>query len=227
MELDLWYNVGFALCTDEHHESTLGVLYSKLVGFGIDCGGHHSSPTCSFSQFWRAWTNGSIGQLFDKYGLGDEVDGSSGSCFGRRIGVSHLREFLSVPVEKHELRPLVWRLKHLLSLDDNIPLKGFPRIEAAAQEYGFTPRLAARTTMGLRQFYRQLLKAGDPLEIHRAKERGKLLEYAQGIFSLTDDRQPMLLGAGHTLLNTTGPSINEAQFHVSPAIIRHLHSPIY
>ena len=32
--------------------------------------------------------------------------------------------------------------------------------------------------MDLREFYTQLLEAGDPLEVHQAKGAGKLLEYA-------------------------------------------------
>jgi hypothetical protein len=86
---------------------------------------------------------------------------------------------MSYPVEKHALRPSVWRLKHFLALDYNTPLTEFPQIEAAAQEYGFTPQLDVRTKMDLRQFYRKLFIVGNPLEAHSAKERGELLDYAE------------------------------------------------
>lgn len=194
VELDLWYDFGFALCTDEYHEGSLGALYSRLVGgrkfrtdyeksLGIASNHVPSSPTCSFNEFWVAWKNGSMAQLFDKYGMGNDIDGFNG-----KMGVRHLREFMSFPVEKHELRPSVWRLKHLLALDYNKPLGGFPKIETAALQYGFTPQLDARTTMELRQFYQQMLKANDPLQLYRAKERAKLLDYAESSLNVIDGR---------------------------------------
>lgn len=80
-----------------------------------------------------------------------------------------------------------------MALDFNTPLTGFPGIEDAAQGYGFTPQLDARTKMYLRGFYTQLLEAGDPLEVHQAKEARKLLEYAQSLLGLTNDRVPIVL----------------------------------
>lgn len=189
-ELDLWYDFGFAVCTDEHHEGSLGALYSKLLGgnklfrdydesLGVKRSRVADSSTCSFDEFWRAWQNGKTAELFDKYGMGDELGRNTGFDLWGDSGLSHLRGFLSYPVSKHWLRPSVWRLKQLLALDDNTPLVNFPKIEAAIQEYGFTPQLDARTKLELRRFYKQLLAAGDPLEVHRAKEHGELLRYAE------------------------------------------------
>jgi hypothetical protein len=199
LQLDLWYDFGFVLCTDEYHERTLGALYSRLVGgnklfrdydesLGVVCNRVANPSTCSFDEFWRAWQTGRTAELFDKYGMGDALDGKTGSWFEDKLGVSQLREFMSYPVGKHRLRPSVWRLKHLLALQDNAPLGGYPDIEAAAQEYGFTPQLDARTKMELQRFYGQLLKMGDPLVVHRAKERGELLEYARSSVKDIDDR---------------------------------------
>jgi hypothetical protein len=179
VKLNLWYDFGFALCTDEYHEKTLGALYSQLVGggkffrdydrsLGIVTNRAASLPTCSFDEFWRAWRNGEMADLFDKYGV--EFEMGTGHRLERDVGLHHFREFMAFPVEKHELRPSVWRLKHLLALDDNTPLGGFPQIEKASQEYGFTRQLDPRTRINLRQFYKQLLNTGDPLEVHRAKE---------------------------------------------------------
>lgn len=187
-ELDLWYDFGFAICTDEHYESSLGALYSELLGgnkrfkdyhesLGLEPSRVADSSTCPFGEFWRAWQNGEIAELFDKYGMGDALVGD----LANRSGVSHLRKFMSYPVRKHglRLRPSVWRLKHLLALEDNTRWESFPEIQAAVQEYGFTPQLDARAKIELRRFYKQLLQAGDPLEVHRAKEHGNLLRYAQ------------------------------------------------
>lgn len=79
----MWYGFGFVLCTNEYHKGDLGVLYSKLVGgrkifrdydknLGIVFNNTPSSPTCSFDEFWRAWQNGRITQLFDKNGISYE-----------------------------------------------------------------------------------------------------------------------------------------------------------
>ncbi|KAJ5875406.1 uncharacterized protein N7473_012753 [Penicillium subrubescens] len=186
VELDLWYDFGFALCTDEYHEKNLGALYSKLVGgeslfrdydtsLGIASNCDATLPTCSFDEFWRAWRDGTMADLFDKYSVDGGLDGDTGSGLGRNIGFHHLREFLAFPFEKHELRPSLWRLKHLLALDDNTPLTGFPEIVEASHEYGFTPQIDAQTRINLRQSYRELLDTVDPLEVHRAMERGELL----------------------------------------------------
>ncbi|KAJ5560361.1 hypothetical protein N7513_002760 [Penicillium frequentans] len=191
VELDLWYDFGFAVCADEHNERGLGALYTRLFGgtkssreydksLGISPRSQSSLPTCSFDEFWRAWENGTMGSLFDKYGIDTRL--------GQLNGVPHLRHFMSFPVEKHGFRPSVWRLKHLLALNDNTPIQSFPKVKEAAEEYGLTSQLDTKTRMALRQFYGELIKAGDPLEVHRAKESGKLLEYAQSSLGVTDQK---------------------------------------
>lgn len=137
----MWYDFGFAPCTDDYHERNLGALYSKLGNTffsGYDKSLRSSrkrvpgSPTCSFDEFWKAWENGSLSKVFDKYGIGDNLGGNTRSWFEQKTRFPHLRELLSFPVERHKLRPSVWRLKHLLPLEGNMPLRGFPEIEAAA-----------------------------------------------------------------------------------------------
>lgn len=218
VEFDLWYDFGFALCTDEYHEKALGALYSRLVGgkkffrdydrsLGIGSNCAASLPTCSFDEFWRAWRDGGMGDLFNKYGIYSELDIGTGHILERKVRFHHLREFIAFPVEKHELRPSVWRLKHFLALDDNTPLRGFPKIEAALQEYGFAPQLDPRTRINLRQFYKRLFNTGDPLEVHRAKERGELLEHADSRLRLTDERvRDVLRKMDSTRLMTNGAS---------------------
>lgn len=93
---------------------------------------------------------------------------------------------MAFPVEKHKIRPSVWRLKHLLALGDNTPLTGFPEIEEASLKYGFAPQLDAKIRINLRQFYKQPPNTGDPLEVHKAKDRGELLGYAESLPILVD-----------------------------------------
>ncbi|KAH6605051.1 hypothetical protein Trco_006758 [Trichoderma cornu-damae] len=185
-EFDSWYDFGFAVCPGEHNERLLGGLYSRLVGGHKVMRDYYQSlgskdeypnvPTCSFNEFWLAYESGSLAKLFYHYGLGDMMDRDWG-----------LREFLSFPLDQHELRPSVWRLKHFLALDPGAPLGRLSKIETAAQEYGFTSQLTARTRLALRQFYEQLFTKVNPLRVHEAKNRGKLLEYAESSLDVIDD----------------------------------------
>lgn len=190
VELDLWYDFGFAVCANEYDEGRLGSAYSKLVGgnrffeeYDRSIGSGPSSlanvATCSFEEFWLAWQDGNLAKLFERYGLGNAFNSSYPPLQGIRFQDSSFLKFMSFPIKQHTLRPSVWRIKHLLALDDNQPLRNFPQIVAAGQEYGFTSHLNARTKIALRQFYRQLLENNDPLEVHEAKNRGELLRYAE------------------------------------------------
>lgn len=186
-EFDLWYDFGFSVCRDEWGEQRLGALYSQLVGgnkfltdydqsLGTTIRNYPEKPTCSFKDFWLAYEDGSLANLFRQYGLGRMLD--------RDVG---LEEFLSFPLAQRELRPSVWRLKHFLALDPNTPLGNFPKVEAAAQEYGFTSQLNAGTRLALRQFYEQLFRKVNPLMVHEAKNRGELCEYAESNIDVIDD----------------------------------------
>ncbi|KAL7806178.1 hypothetical protein V8C26DRAFT_416942 [Trichoderma gracile] len=185
--LDLWYSFGFATCRDEYDESRLGFLYSCLIGgnksskdydksLGINPRDYPDLPTCSFNEFWVAYETGTLPKLLHHYVFNHALRHDSG-----------LREFLSVPPSKDALRQSVWRLKHFLALEPNTPLSNFPMIEAAAQEYGFTPQLDARTRLALRQFYAQLFENVDPLTVHGAKDCGILLECAETSIDAIDD----------------------------------------
>ncbi|KAK1245966.1 hypothetical protein MKX07_005035 [Trichoderma sp. CBMAI-0711] len=186
-EYDSWYDFGFATCRDEYDEGLLGGLYNSLVGgakssrdydqsLGDEPGEYPDLPTCSFTEFWLAYESGSLSKLFHQYGLGYSLDRFSG-----------LPGFLSFLPGQDALRPSIWRLKHFLALEPNTPLGNFPRVEAAAQEYGFASQLDARTRLALRQFYEQLFEKVNPLRVHEAKNRGELLEYAESEIDVIDD----------------------------------------
>jgi len=82
----------------------------------------------------------------------------------------------------------------MLALRDNIPLADFPEVKAVAREYGFKRNLDARTRVELLGFYRELFSKGDALEVHRAKQTGRLLEYARMSISTIDESVKRLLG---------------------------------
>jgi hypothetical protein len=189
VELDLWYDFGFATCPVEYSENGLGCLYNRLVGgnkrredYSRSLGSSINSlnrpqlATCPFSEFWQAWESRSLPQLFNKYGLASDA---------------HLQHFLTFPANRP--RPLVWRLRHLLALNDNTPLNAFPEIETAAMEYGFAQNLDPRTKMELLKFYKELLAKGDALEVHEARSSGKLLEYAGTCVTSIDERVKKVL----------------------------------
>lgn len=182
-----WYDFGFVVLRNKYEEDELGRLYSTLVGgnrarrdydqsLGIEPEDYPNIPTCSFNELWLAYKNGELANLCRRYGLGSLLGGNLG-----------LEEFLSFPLNQRELRPSVWKLKHFLAIDPNHPPGNYPEIEAAAQEYGFTSQLNARTRLALRQCYEQLFGKVNPLRVNEAKDCGKLSEYAESVLDEIDD----------------------------------------
>lgn len=150
------------------YNQSLGVEYRKIP----------HTPTYSFTEFWQAWQNGTLATLLDKYGMVKTRDENIESQQHRTM-ICQLREFLTFPVGQHELHPSIWRLRHFLVLKTTIPLSNFPKVDAAIREYCFTSQFDARTRIALRQLYDRLLQEIDPLQVHEAKNSGKLLEYAE------------------------------------------------
>lgn len=186
-ESDSWYDFGFVVSRNEYEEKQLGSYYNQLVGGNKSMRDHYKSlgirpkdythvPTCSFNEFWLAYEYGELANLFRRYSLGSILSDDLG-----------LEEFLSFPLNQRELRPSVWKLKHFLAIDPNQPLGNFPEVEAAAQEYGFTSQLNARTRLALRQCYEQLFGKVNPLRVHEAKYSGQLCEYAESVLDDIDD----------------------------------------
>lgn len=215
VELDLWYDFGFAVCQDEYYEGNLGGLYNRLVGGNKSSKDYDKSlsfsedhwpkmpdlPTCSFEEFWTAWRDGTMGKLFRKCNV------SHGVCKDPDHGdyedkiprpLENFQEFMSYPLELHGLRPSIWRIRHLLALEYSTPLRGYPGIEQAAKEYGFTPQIDARTKLALYQFYKKLLDHHDQLDVHMARFEGQLLEYTENVLDVIDD-------SVREVLQTLGP----------------------
>ena len=152
--LDLWYDFGFVVCTDVPQEKTLSNCYQRLLLGHKPARDHSLSllvedftlpdiPTCSFTDFWKAWEAGSLIELFSRYG----IDHGPG-----------LRQFLSYPGKYP--RPSVWRLRHFLAIEDANVLTIAGEIAAAAMEYGFLPQLNTRTRLELRDFYTRVFRRG-------------------------------------------------------------------
>lgn len=171
--LDLWYDFGFVVCSDVHAENGLSNCYQRLLLGNKLANGHFRNlrveqftlpeiPTCSFTDFWKAWDQGSLIDLFSWYGIDHG---------------SELREFLSYPGKS--ARPSVWRLKHFLAIEDANVLTVAPEIADAAIEYGFSPQLDTRTKLDLREFYKQVFRRGLlPSKIDEAMRKRTVHEMA-------------------------------------------------
>ncbi|KAL2867333.1 uncharacterized protein BJX67DRAFT_381047 [Aspergillus lucknowensis] len=180
--LDMWYSLGFCVCRSEREENQLGGLYNKLIGgnkyfvdyhrsLGSEYHGPPPTPTCSFEEFWTAYSSGRMAQLMDKYGLKED-----------RSAFKHLDTFLSVPPTSP--RPSVWRLQHLLAVQD-INKGTHPKLCQAARDYGVSDSTDARRKISLTGLYRQVLQR-DPMELHHARVRGEALSYATSVVQTVD-----------------------------------------
>lgn len=151
-DLDIWYELGFCVAGGEGEEMGLGGIYNILIGgnksfddysksLGTEYDGPLPTPTCSFEEFWHAYESGSLIQLMDQYGLKQ-----------RRLEYKHLDTFLST--RPGSSRPSVWRLRHLLALDNifHIPMQ----VAEAARHYGLTPRTGAKERTILTGLYRRI-----------------------------------------------------------------------
>lgn len=181
-DLDIWYELGFCVSRDDHNERGLGGIYNTLTGgnkrpvdysrsLGVEYKGPPPIPTCTFEEFWHAYDSGKLVQLMDRYGLRR-----------RRLEYKHLSTFLSTPPGSS--RPSVWRLRHLLALDNTFQ---FPaQMAEAARHYGLTSPTAAKERIILIEIYRRILSAGDPLDLHNARRRGDVWTYVQSLVPRVD-----------------------------------------
>lgn len=124
---------------------------------------------CTFEEFYRAFTRGELAGLFDRYGLGEDMR-----------GLEHFEDFLAdTGPGRSAFRPSVWWLRHFLALDPMTPVSTYPKIEEGIRDFGFNSSLNAKQSILLREFYGRLFDwRGDPMEVHRARCGGRLLQYA-------------------------------------------------
>ena len=179
---ETWYDFGFSTCANEWKGYLLGGAYNSLLGRvkywhddDPDLGDILRPPErthCSFNEFWHAFEAGTLPTVFDKYGLDTTSD---------------LRAFLSSAYP-----PSIWRIKHMLALEPSTLLSQFPMVEEAAEEYGFTPGMSPRLRIELREFYMTLLGMCKPLDVHDAKEHGRLAKYADKHLEIQDEVKEVL-----------------------------------
>jgi hypothetical protein len=181
-DLDIWYELGFCVSRNEHNERGLGGVYNTLIGgnkhhvdysrsLETEYKGPPPIPTCTFEEFWHAYESGKLVLLMDQYGLKR-----------RRLEYKHLDTFLGTPPGSS--RPSVWRLRHLLALENTFQVPA--QMAEAARHYGLTSRTGAKERTILVEVYRRILLVGDPLDLHNARCRGDVWTYARSLVPKID-----------------------------------------
>ena len=164
-----WYSFGFVTCHEQREESMLVDLYQLLLteSDGSFFYEFHNSrrgvfQPATFTQFWKAYEAGTLIQLMDSKGLKK-----------LRSRLPFLEGFLSVPPAGP--RPSVWDLKQFLEIDEPTDHPPIPSVNA---DYGFMNCRTFEDTCILMEIYRKVLKAANPLELHRACVAGDLFQFA-------------------------------------------------
>ncbi|KAF5981690.1 hypothetical protein FBULB1_4628 [Fusarium bulbicola] len=182
-----WFDFGFVVCKDQHEEETLCRMYNTML-FGSTSKLEYEEslksstpatfmdkkhPACTFDEFWKTWERGDLMAIFNR----------CWAVFTTKIFfqvseydlLSRLRVFF----ETETPRPSIWKLRHFLAIEDISVESAVPELAQAAEDYGFSETLDTRTTIELKEFYMQLFKRVQPLEVHSERVKGILLQFAE------------------------------------------------
>ncbi|MCJ1381973.1 hypothetical protein MMC17_005085 [Xylographa soralifera] len=198
-ELEIYYEFGFCTCIGEYQEQRLGALYQRLFfgqrhvpdGF-IELSRSQNSfkpERCTFSEFWRAYANGSLPQLFDAKGLREE-----------RLQFNHLEAFLAIAPGSAQGQPSVWTLNRFLALKED-----FQAPLPVLVDYGFIHCETPLQRMELKSFYEKVLSHGDALDLNAACLRGEIFEYAIRVLGAVEPRFRMLVRNHYPLAKEAQP----------------------
>ncbi|GLB34185.1 hypothetical protein LshimejAT787_0110690 [Lyophyllum shimeji] len=145
-----WVRFGFCTCSNAHEESSLGVLYQRLI------------HRCTFDEFAGAFEAGELLKLMDFKG------------FKGHRHIAHMEEVLgsgSGPIKS------VWYLKQLVEVPSDE--EHFHLHPAVRVDYGFINCSNETEFEDLKALYKQVLDMPrvNPLELHEAAIRGKIFEF--------------------------------------------------
>lgn len=181
-----WYSFGFCTCTDEREESTLGLLYRRLLlGNKLldDLRGSNqhvfygpAPQTATFTEFWHAYESSKLIELIDSKGLRK-----------MRLEFKFLQWFLSLSPSRPQAS--VWSLKQFVAIDN--PAE-FPPNETLKVDYGFMNCQTFEETCILLEIYKRLLREADPLELHEACLAGKLFEFAEAYHHIDESHRRLM-----------------------------------
>ncbi|WZH50245.1 uncharacterized protein QYS62_011489 [Fusarium acuminatum] len=182
-----WFDFGFVVCRDKHDETLLSRMYNNML-FGSTSQLEYAEslksstlaeiikkrdPACTFDEFWKAWDKGKLMTIFNKYW--PAVTTQHAYQPTEYSILDRLHKF----IEAETPRPSIWKLRHFLALEDVSVESAVPDIAWATRDYGFSENLDTRMTMELRNFYMQLFEKTEPMETHRERMEGNLVQFAQ------------------------------------------------
>ncbi|TBU58657.1 hypothetical protein BD310DRAFT_454817 [Dichomitus squalens] len=153
----LWVDFGFVAAMNGVEEDELRAKYMQLI------------EVCSFGEFCTAYESSSIPALFERYG----------------VSVSHYRLFLDVMAGTPSDNKSVWDLKQYIDIlaspvPEHVDHPPEPFLIAFV-DYGFANCKDPDDSKLLDDLYKKLFwdSLVDPLELHEARVRGRLLEYVK------------------------------------------------
>ncbi|EED78373.1 predicted protein [Postia placenta Mad-698-R] len=152
----IWVTFGFCACPDEYVESKLVIMYKTLF------------QRCTFDEFWHAYDESSLMDLFDRHGLKEDC-----------LCIPNLEIVL-------EGSPLVfysvWYLKQF-AVDETERV--VPRF-SVFMDYGFNKCLSPSLVKDLKGIYKRLFLEArvDPVKLHEACVAGNLFKFASGFVKI-------------------------------------------
>ena len=166
-----WIQLGFCACSDRGEASKLAIMYRRLI-FGhrfdeqwkIFVNGIAADPgACTFAEFEAAYAAGTLAAL-----LRSKVDPRPRA---EQAILTRLDRFF--PTRN---RP-VWNFKAFLANTDEAKVP--PHLLEASVLYGFTGSQTVQEKTDLKEFYKELLRKVDPLELEDARVQGRLVAFTK------------------------------------------------
>ncbi|KAJ4322557.1 hypothetical protein N0V94_002319 [Neodidymelliopsis sp. IMI 364377] len=174
-----WHSFGFVTCRGKGEESSLVDIYQLLltesdgsIFYETHNRERDNVAPATFTQFWKAHEAGTLIQLMDSKGLKK-----------LRSRLPFLESFLC------GARPSVWHLKQFLEISDPI---SYPPVLSVRIDYGFVNCRSFEDTCMLMEIYGQILRVGNPLELHQACLAGELFQFASRYIRM-DERWKSLM----------------------------------
>ncbi|KAH8806868.1 hypothetical protein DL96DRAFT_1763937 [Flagelloscypha sp. PMI_526] len=146
-------------------------------------------PCCTFTEFWKAFEEGSLIDLFKKHGFSEQLSKLP----------SHLSDFLSAPAWNMEhfssgggpVVPSVWALKHYIAVGNPWDDKFLPM--PLQLDYGFRNcRGASPQKEELFHIYASVLARADPLELHQACIQGRLFDFCSQYTQIDQSKKKIM-----------------------------------
>jgi hypothetical protein len=153
-EQNLWVDFGFCVSQSQSSEGLVSALYTRLIA------------TCTFDEFYTAYSSSSLIALFRAKGLGSDLR-----------NIRYLEDVLEHCSVSHKS---VWDLKQY------VLAKKIRLVPSIDEDYGFINCKSEEERNELKEVYKAFfdLRHADPIGLHEAAMEGKLFEYVGGFVKL-------------------------------------------